>query len=908
MLYKDSYDQRRESSATAQTLRHSRIAGPRGGNQSGSNSTATPVFRRFFVDLGNDASPSPNSTAPGPSSSSRLISTSKFAPPASIASSLLAGPSASTSSLSQRLRRAILSNDLLLAQQIATQAIVLASTCPVTNEIPPHLGPAGRRAWVKHQAALSHEDCIKIIDGTGERSFDVRNCSSGSRSAPQAMSGSTSDGSMEGRLEGQSRTLPLAPLDAECDGSKTSLELAIQHGCSLEMIAWLLEMGHEGQAAETITRDQVGRTMPHLAAIYDRADVISMYCDYMKTTLRTSQPPEQQDVSPLELAATSKANEGKASPDNPLFPSHLHPHPPPRGATGIPWLDTDYDYDFRTSSAHDVVSHLLNSIELLQGKTALHDAALKGNLASLRTLLNLGSSVDQPDSDGNTALHYASSYGHLTSVQLLIEHGGASFALRNDGGFSAADYAFTVSDRAALEAFGRKWYTEMKEKKSRGPAGGPESDHGPLPKSPLLAVPSGGADAEDHRQDLSPGSQSDDERGRYHQHGGHVPSIASKTLAAAGGLRKGALPLMPTYHQAYTSPSTPTTFDDARRRQDTSPVPPTPPEKGIPVPLMEPPPRRGPPRRASSSTLRATGQSIKAALSLGPPSPRHGSFTTTAPDPISHTTISGSGSATGASPWNRSLLDTLPPLRTGSSNSITGLGGGIPQMTIHSNSEVESLVTPTTPQNQQQLQYQALPTSSSSSRFLSSTGSGPPTSSAGSSNSSHWRKRSQSNSSTGGGSSNGLAFFSKKSSNNTSGNATPALPGSLGRPSLEKGSSGEKEDGRRPSSDGGPMGEGGGLVGPAPPILPFPLPLAPAGGMLHPPPSKQRNNHQDGASETMYQHHPHQTTPPTVPLPPLPFDPSSGGSEQQPGGGGTVRRLKEKDQVALESFRRAGAF
>ncbi|CAO1635511.1 unnamed protein product [Sympodiomycopsis kandeliae] len=41
---------------------------------------------------------------------------------------------------------------------------------------------------------------------------------------------------------------PRDSIDAEMDASKTSLQLAIEYGCSLDMIDWLLDMGHESYA------------------------------------------------------------------------------------------------------------------------------------------------------------------------------------------------------------------------------------------------------------------------------------------------------------------------------------------------------------------------------------------------------------------------------------------------------------------------------------------------------------------------------------------------------------------------------------------------------------------------------------------------------------------------------------
>ncbi|KAF8607957.1 ankyrin [Ceratobasidium sp. AG-I] len=78
----------------------------------------------------------------------------------------------------------------------------------------------------------------------------------------------------------------------------------------------------------------------------------------------------------------------------------------------------------------------------IQGMTALHQAALKGNEEFVRMLLDLGADFDLPDQQGNTPLHYASAWGHVQVVQLLIER-GCQFAARNNEGFTASDYAYS---------------------------------------------------------------------------------------------------------------------------------------------------------------------------------------------------------------------------------------------------------------------------------------------------------------------------------------------------------------------------------------------------------------------------------------------------------------------------------
>ncbi|KAF9513318.1 hypothetical protein BS47DRAFT_1296410 [Hydnum rufescens UP504] len=79
----------------------------------------------------------------------------------------------------------------------------------------------------------------------------------------------------------------------------------------------------------------------------------------------------------------------------------------------------------------------------VQGKTALHVAALKGNDDFARMLCDLDADFDLPDVEGNTPLHYASAWGHIPIVQLLIER-GCQFAAKNNEGFTASDYAYSL--------------------------------------------------------------------------------------------------------------------------------------------------------------------------------------------------------------------------------------------------------------------------------------------------------------------------------------------------------------------------------------------------------------------------------------------------------------------------------
>jgi ankyrin repeat protein len=72
--------------------------------------------------------------------------------------------------------------------------------------------------------------------------------------------------------------------------------------------------------------------------------------------------------------------------------------------------------------------------------TALHHAASNGRLAVCCLLLDWGAKVDPLDKWKNTPLHDAAEYGHLSVVKLLVER-EADVSLRNEGGWTASDVA-----------------------------------------------------------------------------------------------------------------------------------------------------------------------------------------------------------------------------------------------------------------------------------------------------------------------------------------------------------------------------------------------------------------------------------------------------------------------------------
>ncbi|EPT03710.1 hypothetical protein FOMPIDRAFT_1022286 [Fomitopsis schrenkii] len=98
----------------------------------------------------------------------------------------------------------------------------------------------------------------------------------------------------------------------------------------------------------------------------------------------------------------------------------------------------------------------------VEGKTALHVAALKGKEELVRMLCDFGADVDLADNEGNTPLHYGSAWGHIPIVQLLIER-GCQYSARNNEGFTPSDYAYSTSTRDTLQDTARTQFENNKK-------------------------------------------------------------------------------------------------------------------------------------------------------------------------------------------------------------------------------------------------------------------------------------------------------------------------------------------------------------------------------------------------------------------------------------------------------------
>ncbi|CAO1639382.1 unnamed protein product [Sympodiomycopsis kandeliae] len=337
-------------------------------------------------------------------------------------------PSSSTP-LSQRLRRAVIHDDLPTAKRIARYALALVTEDEDSDH--PSVGPqsASLRAWNHHRLPTStaRETCYTSGTDPNQPVFSIRNhdphysnYSSQQTTEAQPQSHpllSICPANNNNSHKNGNTPRPAYPrdsIDAEMDASKTSLQLAIEYKCSLDMIDWLLDMGHEQQESTPgqlrLTRDAQGRSIPHIAAMYNRPDIIALYTSHVHFLLTVARP--------------------------------------------------------QVDAQQYIVEEMLDSFDSLQGKTPLHESSIRGHEDCIKLLISLGASIHCLDMLGNSPLHYSSSFGHLASLQLLIEEindtNSINLNLKNDLGFSPVDYSFTIADRATLEAFHKRKLQQQK--------------------------------------------------------------------------------------------------------------------------------------------------------------------------------------------------------------------------------------------------------------------------------------------------------------------------------------------------------------------------------------------------------------------------------------------------------------
>lgn len=75
---------------------------------------------------------------------------------------------------------------------------------------------------------------------------------------------------------------------------------------------------------------------------------------------------------------------------------------------------------FEATNDGQTFLNLLNQKDVF-GCTALHYAAREGNLKTVQSLLDLGSSISVRNNDNQSALHFAARYGRYNTVKFLLD-------------------------------------------------------------------------------------------------------------------------------------------------------------------------------------------------------------------------------------------------------------------------------------------------------------------------------------------------------------------------------------------------------------------------------------------------------------------------------------------------------
>src|SRR3954451_8923852 len=80
------------------------------------------------------------------------------------------------------------------------------------------------------------------------------------------------------------------------------------------------------------------------------------------------------------------------------------------------------------------------------------DAAMKGDTATVRTLIRQRVDVNAAQGDGMTALHWAASHGDVNEVRLLLGAGAKVEARTRNGAYTAMHLAARNGNAAAVRA------------------------------------------------------------------------------------------------------------------------------------------------------------------------------------------------------------------------------------------------------------------------------------------------------------------------------------------------------------------------------------------------------------------------------------------------------------------------
>ncbi|SNX85263.1 related to HOS4 - subunit of the Set3 complex [Melanopsichium pennsylvanicum] len=276
----------------------------------------------------------------------------------------------SRTTLSQRFRRAIQQGDLASAQRIAARAFELQSLpCPAAHHgieylNQPNAGPlkASLRAADAQRPSSAHP-------------FDMRNV----ESVPERVGLTKHHHHRKYTLaiHDESLTDTYSPTSS----TDPSLVIAIKSNADVELVRWLIEMGHEQKGPSV---DAGGSTVLHLATLYDRSDIIYAYSTYTNSHVAAT-------LSDLIDAET------------------LHDRRTPLHLACIRGYD-------------DVARQLLDlgadvDLQDRAGNTALHFASAWGHTSLVQLLIERGCSLAVKNLEGSTP----SDYAYSNSVKEALE-------------------------------------------------------------------------------------------------------------------------------------------------------------------------------------------------------------------------------------------------------------------------------------------------------------------------------------------------------------------------------------------------------------------------------------------------------------------------------------------------------
>ncbi|KAN0065915.1 hypothetical protein ACQY0O_001048 [Thecaphora frezii] len=303
---------------------------------------------------------------------------------------IVAPPPSSQTTLSQRFRRAIKQGDLELAKRVAAKAL----------ELQQHHRSSAYKAFDPVGFASPHPPKAALRAANAQRPsstqpFDVRNVQHTDLEAKRA------------KLPNRSYSLGANYPDPPNDDAESSLVLAIKHHADIELIRWLIDMGHEQKG---VSSDMYGHNVLHLAALYDRADVVYAYSTYSSVYV---------SVPIAELAGATSLHDRRTALHLACIKGH-----------------------------EDVARQLLDvgaPIDLAdrEGNTALHCASAWGHLSLVQLLIERGCVFAAQNHEGFTAADFAFTHNVKAALEAFGREQFESRKRTRRGQAAASPFAAT---------------------------------------------------------------------------------------------------------------------------------------------------------------------------------------------------------------------------------------------------------------------------------------------------------------------------------------------------------------------------------------------------------------------------------------------------------------------------------